>query len=217
VTGSAKPNQPWLASDGAQLDARRYAPATLRNRDHILPILRKELPTKGTVLEIASGSGEHIVYFANALPNLRWVPSDPDLVALASITAHLADASLANVYPPVIIDAAAEQWPEVHCDAVLCINMIHISPWSATVGLFAHATNLLRAGAPVIIYGPFIEEGLKTADSNMEFDQSLRDRNVDWGLRHVSAIDSVAAAQDFVRTRRIAMPANNLMLIWRRS
>jgi hypothetical protein len=198
------------------IDPRRHAPATLRNRDAILAVLRAELPSTGQVLEIASGSGEHIVHFGAALPALSWQPSDPDPTGLASIAAYVAEAGLSNVASPVAIDASAAEWDIVHADAILCINMIHISPWAATEGLFAGAARLLSQGAPLIAYGPYVEADVPTADSNIAFDQSLRARNPDWGLRDLAAVDQIATQCGFSRTRRIAMPANNLSLVWRR-
>lgn len=216
---SVRPPQPWLPGDGdsdGAADPRRHAPATLRNRDAILTILRKELPASGTVLEIASGSGEHAVYFASALPDLLWQPSDPDPAGLASIAAYRDDAALANLAPPLMLDAAAADWPLATADALVCINMVHISPWAATAGLFAGAARLLRPGAPLFVYGPFIEAAVPTADSNRDFDASLRARDPRWGLRDVAALDALAGTRGFVRTSRTTMPANNLALTWRR-
>lgn len=215
MTGTAAP-QPWMPGDAPPADHdRRHAPATLRNRDAILAVLRDELPASGTVLEIASGSGEHVVYFAAALPDLDWQPSDPDPAGLASITAHVAFAGLGNVAPSLALDASAPDWPVTRADAILCINMIHISPWAATRGLFAGAAQRLAAGAPLIAYGPFIEADVPTAASNVAFDQSLRDRDPTWGLRDLADVDRLAQAWGLSRTRRVAMPANNLMLVWR--
>jgi hypothetical protein len=210
------PPQPSTPGDEPASDPRRHAPATLRNRDHILPILLVELPQSGRVVEIASGSGEHVIYFAGAMPQLHWQPSDPDPAGLASIRAYGDDAALPNVAAPLLIDAAADAWPVDTADAVLCINMVHISPWAATVGLFAGAARILPRGAPLILYGPFIEPNVPTAASNLDFDASLRDRNPGWGLRDLSALDALAAGHGFTRTRCTAMPANNLLLVWRR-
>jgi Protein of unknown function (DUF938) len=208
--------QPWLPGEAPSEDARRHAPATLRNRDAILAVLQSELPTTGTILEIASGSGEHIVHFAAAMPALNWHPSDPDPSALASIAAHAGQTLLANLAPPALIDAAAADWPVTRADALLCCNMVHIAPWSAAQGLFAGAGRLLLPGAPLLLYGPFIEADVPTADSNLAFDASLKDRNPEWGLRDVTALDALAQSAGLRRTHRIAMPANNLMLVWRR-
>jgi Protein of unknown function (DUF938) len=201
---------------GPAVDPRRHAPATLRNREAILAVLREELSQTGTVLEIASGSGEHIVHFAAALPGLTWQPSDPDPSGLASITAYVTDSGLANITESLAIDASAANWPVADADAILCINMIHISPWAATEGLFAGAARLLPPGAPLIAYGPYFEADVPTAESNAAFDQSLRERDSAWGLRDLAVVDALAAAHGFARTRRVSMPANNLLLVWRR-
>jgi hypothetical protein len=210
--------EPWTPGGAeAAPDARRHAPATLRNRDAILAVLAEELPAEGTVLEVASGSGEHAVHFATALPALRWQPSDPDADALASIDAWVAATGAANVAPALRIDAAASGWPSVEADAVFCANMVHIAPWEAAAGLFAGAGRLLPPGAPLILYGPFIEDGVPTAESNLAFDLSLKSRDPRWGLRPVTALDALADAAGLTRTRRVAMPANNLVLVWRRT
>jgi hypothetical protein len=207
--------QPWLASDGGA-GAKRHAPATVRNRDAIAAVLAGWLPSEGTVLEIASGSGEHTVHFAAAFPALQWRPSDPDPAALTSIAAWRAGAELANIAPPVMLDAAAPEWPVRAADALLCINMIHISPWTATLGLFAGAARVLPQGAPLILYGPYLEAEIRTAESNRAFDASLRARNPDWGLRDLDAVKAAAAEAGLAFAERRAMPANNLMLLFRR-
>lgn len=209
--------EPWTPGGAkAAPDARRHAPATLRNRDAILAVLAEELPADGTVLEVASGSGEHAVHFATALPALRWQPSDPDADALASIDAWVAATGVANVAPALRVDAAASDWPLKEADAVFCANMVHIAPWEAAVGLFAGAGRLLPPGAALILYGPFIEDGVPTAESNLAFDVSLKSRDPRWGLRTAAALDALADAAGLTRTRRVAMPANNLMLVWRK-
>jgi hypothetical protein len=204
-----------MPGDDAAADPRRHAPATLRNRDVILPILREELPNTGLILEIASGSGEHAVFFAQHLSQLTWQPSDPDPAGLASIAAHSCDAGTANILPPLALDASAVDWPITCADAILCINMIHISPWAATAGLLAGAARILPPGAPLIAYGPFREADVPTAESNEAFDASLRERNADWGLRDLAAVDALVAGHGFTRTRRTKMPANNLLIVWR--
>ncbi|WP_313535721.1 DUF938 domain-containing protein [Sphingomonas sp.] len=201
----------WLAPPEG---VRRHAPATLRNRAAIATMLGELLPAAGAVLEVASGSGEHCAYFAEHFPKLEWHPSDPDPDALASIASWCA--GLANVRPPVALDAAAT-WPVGHADAVLCINMVHISPWAATLGLMAGAGRLLPPGAPLILYGPYREAGVPTAPSNEEFDESLRARNADWGLRLLDDVVEAAEAEGLVFERRVAMPANNLIVAFRRS
>ncbi len=207
---------PWMPSDGGS-DDRRHAPATLRNRDAIAAVLAEWLPARGTVLEVASGSGEHIVHFAETFPTLDWRPSDPDPAGLVSIAAWCADAGLANIAPPLALDASAGDWPIEHADAILCINMVHISPWAATLGLLSGAARLLRTGAPLILYGPYVEPDVLTADSNLAFDTSLRARDPAWGLRDVDDVKAAAAAAGLTFDERRAMPANNLMLLFRRT
>jgi len=205
----------WMPGEaGAEAD-KRYSPATLRNRDAIVDVLRTVLPEHGLVLEIASGSGEHVVHFARACPGLTWQPSDPDPAAIASIAAWSGEAGLANVRPPVRIDAAGGGWPGTRAEAILCINMVHIAPWAATVGLFREGAGVLVPGAPLILYGPYVEEGVETALSNVAFDGSLKERDPAWGLRDLADVDVVAAEYGFARMGRVEMPANNLMLIYR--
>lgn len=206
---------PWTPQ-GDGPDPRRHAPATLRNRDAIAAVLRDELPDAGLVLEVASGSGEHVVHFAVTFPALDWQPSDPDPAALASIAALRGDANLPNLRAPLLIDAANADWPIDAADALLCINMVHISPWAATLGLLARGAQLLAPGAPLILYGPYVEDDVPTAPSNLAFDRSLKDRNPEWGLRTLTDVDRAAADAGLERTRRVAMPANNLMLVYRR-
>ncbi len=209
--------QPWLPGEAPGERDKRHAPATARNRDAILAMLCGELPPTGMVLEIASGSGEHAVHFARALPTLRWLPSDPDPAALRSITAWADGAGLDNLAPPLRIDAAEpDAWPISKADAVLCINMVHISPWPATSGLLRGAARLLPAGAPLCLYGPFFREGMPSAPSNSAFDESLRARNPDWGLRWVHDVEGAARSEGLSLARIVEMPANNLSLIFRR-
>jgi hypothetical protein len=197
-------------------DARIYAPATQRNRDVILDVLRKILPPSGLVLEIASGSGEHAVHFAQALPQLAFQPTDPTEDALASITAWIAAAKAANVRSPLLLDVTAQTWPVKSADAVLCINMIHISPWSATLGLMRGAASLLRSGAPLYTYGPYKRGGTHTAPSNADFDASLRARDPSWGVRDLEEVAAAAQAAGFTAPEITQMPANNLSLVFRR-
>lgn len=204
---------PWMPGDGGA-DLKRHAPATLRNRDAIVAVLKDWLPSSGTVLEIASGSGEHAVHFGAAFPALDWQPSDPDTDALTSITAWSAEAGLGNIRSPLMLDASARDWSVEPVDAVLCINMIHISPWDATLGLFAGAARLLSPGAPLILYGPYLEAEVPVAESNLAFDASLRARNPEWGLRDTAAIMRAAADAGLAFAERRAMPANNLMLLF---
>ena len=195
---------------------KRHAPATARNSQPLAEVLARELPASGTVLEIASGSGEHAVFMARRFPALDWQPSDRDAEALASVDAWAAEARLANLRPAIALDAAAPDWPIVSTDALLCVNMLHISPWDAVVGLFAGAGRVLGSGAPLVLYGPFVEPDVETAASNHAFDQSLRQRDPAWGLRSTADLDRLAAGHRMTRTARCAMPANNLVLVYRR-
>lgn len=195
---------------------KRHAPATGRNREPIAAVLTEELPDAGVVLEIASGTGEHAVHFARTYPHLAWQPSDPDPAARDSILAWRAEAGLPNLLPPIDLDAAAGAWPLSRADAVVCVNMVHISPPAAAEGLVRGAARLLAPGAPLIVYGPYLEDGVETAPSNLAFDADLKARNAEWGLRRVAWLDSRAHAQGLRRTRRVAMPANNLVLVYRR-
>lgn len=192
----------------------RHAPATARNRDPILAVLRDVLPVRGLVLEIASGTGEHAAAFAATLPDLDWQPSDPDADARASIDAWCA--AQPNVRPALAIDAAAPDWPVAAADAILCINMVHISPWAATEGLMAGAARLLPPGAPLYLYGPYRRTGVATAPSNDAFDADLRARNPAWGLRMLEDVTALAAAHGLLGDRVVEMPANNLFVIFRR-
>ena len=195
---------------------KRHAPATARNSAPIAAVLGQELPPNGTVLEVASGTGEHAVFFAREFPHLLWQASDPDADALASIAEWAAESGTINLLPPVRLDASEARWPVESADALVCINMVHISPWAATTGLFAGAARLLPAAAPVILYGPYRERDVPTAESNEAFDASLKARDPQWGLRLAEDVDALAQSHGFVRTARYAMPANNLMLAYRR-
>jgi SAM-dependent methyltransferase len=195
---------------------KRHAPAAGRNREPIAAVLTEELPAAGVVLEVASGTGEHAVHFARTFPALAWQPSDPDAAARSSIEAWREEAGLANLRPPVALDAATLPWPVEAADAVLCINMVHISPVAATEGLLAGAAGLLKPGAPLVLYGPYLEAAVETAPSNLAFDASLRSRDPAWGLRSVEWLDERAAGHGFARTRRVNMPANNLVLVYRK-
>ncbi len=196
---------------------KQEAPAAARNRDPIADVLEKELPPSGTVLEIASGTGEHVIHFAARFPALTWQPSDPDEGARASIAAWRDEAGLANIAPPILIDASADGWDVERADAVLCINMVHISPLAASHGLVREAARLLAPGAPLILYGPYLEQGVDTVASNVAFDLSLKSRDPSWGLRHLTWLDELASEHGFARTRRVEMPANNLLLVYRKN
>jgi Protein of unknown function (DUF938) len=197
-------------------DHRQYAPATARNRDFILDVLRDVLPMTGVILEIASGSGEHVVHFARNLPSLVFQPSDPEPDALRSISAWVAAAEVANVRAPIVLDASQSSWPIASAEGIICINMVHISPWDATVGLFRGAAAILPPGSPFYLYGPYKREGFATAPSNRAFDQSLRDCNPTWGLRNLEAVVAIAQSVGFSVPTVTEMPANNLSVVFRR-
>ncbi len=193
------------------------SPATARNRDPILQVLRPRLPKRGVVLEIAAGAGEHAAYIAAALPHLQWRPTDPDPGALASIAAWRSHAARPNLLAPLPLDAAdPDAWPIGQADAVVAINMIHISPWDATRGLMTGAGRLLPPGGPLFLYGPFIEPDIETAPSNLSFDLSLRSRNPAWGIRHLDDVAALAVQHRLKLSERVAMPANNLALFFRK-
>lgn len=204
--------QPFVFEAGAEV--KRHAPATERNRDVIAQTLACVLPTEGLVLEVASGTGEHVVHFAKMFPALTWQPSDPDPIALASINAWRADSKVPNVRPAMLLDASAD-WPIAQADAVVCINMTHISPWAATVGLLRNAARLLPQSAVLFIYGPYNQRDVPLADSNAAFDAALRQQNALWGLRFVEDIAAEANVSGLHLDLVIDMPANNLSLIFR--
>lgn len=197
-------------------EAKRHAPATARNRDVITAALSGILPANGEVLEIASGTGEHIVHFAQAFPVLFWQPSDPDPIAIASIAAWTADAGANNVKPPVQLDAAG-RWPVVKANAIICINMAHISPWAATLGLLRHAAAIFASGEPLYIYGPFWQREVPPSEGNIAFDAALKQQNPEWGLRFVEDVANEATSVGLWLDAIIPMPANNLSVIFRRS
>lgn len=197
-------------------DPRLSSPAALRNRVPIADLLRPVLPESGTVLELASGSGEHVIHFASLFPQLVWQPSDPSPEARASIAEWVESEGLTNVLPPLDIDASSETWPLQRADAMITINMIHISPWPATQGLLAGAGRLLPAGAPLILYGPYRREGQPLVPSNVEFDASLRARNSAWGIRLLEDVASLAEQSGLSLTSVTELPANNLGVIFTR-
>lgn len=192
------------------------APAVARNRDPILEVLRRVLPARGFVLEIASGTGEHAIHFAGALPGLTWQPSDPNANARSSIAAWRRSAALANMLPPIALDVTSQRWPVERADAVVCINMIHIAPWRAAEGLMAGAARVLSAGGVLFLYGPYKEAGRHTAPSNEAFDADLRARNPEWGVRDLDDVKALADQNGFDFAERVAMPANNLSVVFRR-
>lgn len=195
------------------------SPAVARNTAPILEVLRAHLPARARVLEIASGSGEHALAFARALPATTWTPSDPSPEALASIAAWRAEAGLPSLNAPFELDAAApETWPKVDVQVVFCANMIHISPWAATEGLLAGAGRILPdPGGLLVLYGPYRESDVPLAPSNTTFDASLKSRDPAWGLRDLDEVVALAKTHRLHLTRRVEMPANNLMLLFRRA
>ena len=197
-------------------DARRTAPATRRNRDPILDVLRRVLPAMGMVLEVASGTGEHVVYLARHLPDLDWQPSDPSAGARESIAAWVAAGGLANVLPPIDLDASQSPWPAEYVAAILCINMTHISPWEATVGLMRGAGQVLPRAGILYLYGPFRRPGRPLEPSNEAFDRDLRAQDPRWGLRSLDVVIKCAFDHGLVFEQTIEMPANNLSVIFRK-
>ena len=198
-------------------DARLIAPATARNREPIASVLRRHLPQSGLVLEIASGSGEHVVYFAvTQSADLRFQPSDPDAGARASLEDWIELSGVANVLPAIALDAAAEAWPLQRADAVICINMIHIAPWDAAIGLVRGAAEVLPVGGVLYLYGPFRRNGRHTAASNETFDRSLRYRDPSWGVRDLEDVVKLALLRGFSQPIVEEMPANNLSVIFSR-
>lgn len=195
---------------------KREAPAAQRNRQPILEVLQRHLPDEGLVLEIASGTGEHVVHFATAAPGLTFQPSDPDDGARASIDDWVATLGLANVRPALALDVTSPTWPIDHVAAILCSNMIHIAPWEATVGLMAGAGRILPPGGLLFLYGPYRRGGQHTAPSNEAFDLDLRRRNPAWGVRDLEAVVALATDQGFNPPTITEMPANNLTLAFKR-
>ncbi|WP_106639132.1 DUF938 domain-containing protein [Allosphingosinicella vermicomposti] len=202
--------------DGAG-EARRSAPHVARNADPITEVLREVLPDAGLVLEIASGTGEHALHFARAFPHLLFQPTDADPVALRSVEAWRTADGAPNLLAPVPLDAAEpDRWPVDHADAILCINMVHISPWAATLGLLKGAGKLLREGGVLYVYGAYRQRGVEAAPSNEAFDRSLKDRNPEWGLRYVEDVVAAAGAEGLALDDIKEMPAHNLSLVFRK-
>lgn len=197
-------------------DDRRSAPHVARNAAPIAEVLATILPAQGLVLEVASGTGEHAVHFARAFPQLEWQPSDPDPDARRSIEAWRAEAALPNLRPPLALDACAADWPVDRADAVLCINMVHISPWPATEGLLRGAGRRLDPGAPLYLYGPYFQAGVPTAPSNLAFDASLRARDPEWGVRELDDVSALAREHGLMLDSIVPMPANNLSVVFRK-
>lgn len=198
---------------------RQSAPAVQRNREPILAVLRNHLPRSGRALEIASGTGEHCIAFARAFPGIAWQPSDMAQDALESIEAWRQDAGLANVAPPLHLDVSAPDWPlkaGERADAILAINLVHISPWSATEGLMQGAERLLSAGGLLYLYGPYKRGGAHTAPSNADFEGWLKRQDTAWGVRELEDVEALGAAHGLMPESIVEMPANNLSLIFRK-
>jgi hypothetical protein len=198
------------------IEGAQTPPAVARNRDPILAVLRRVLPARGTVLEIASGTGEHAVHCAAGLPHLLWQPTDIDSNALRSIAAYRHAAQLPNLLAPLELDVTSPVWPVKTAEAIVSINMIHIAPWAAAEGLMASAGRLLTDGNVLYLYGPFKENGLHTAPSNASFDASLRRQNQEWGVRDIGEVSELARKHRLILVERVTMPANNLSLVFRR-
>ncbi|WP_455374327.1 DUF938 domain-containing protein [Limibacillus halophilus] len=198
-------------------DARLFSPSSQRNREPILEVLRRVLPSSGILLEVASGTGEHAAFMAPALSPLIWQPSDPDDAMRASIEAHVEATASPNLMPPLRLDVHQEVWPLSRADALVCCNMIHISPWSATEALLEGAAKLLSPGGILYLYGPYITEERPTAPSNLAFDEDLRRRNPEWGLRSLEQVVALAGSHGHVLEEVVEMPANNLSVVFRRS
>ena len=197
-------------------DARQYAPATERNREAILEVLLEVLPPTGTVLEVSSGTGEHAVFFAPRLTPRHWLPTDPNPLAIASINAWRSYTKPENLYPPIVLDACQPNW-ELGVEpisAIVNINMIHIAPWEACLGLMTGAGRILSPGGILYLYGPFTRGGKHTSPSNIAFDESLREQNPNWGVRDLDKVVAVAKSQQLNLVKIVAMPANNLSVIF---
>lgn len=195
---------------------RQHAPSAERNREPILAVLERVLPATGTVLEIASGTGQHAIHFAAALPHLVWQPSDLDDEARASIAAWTAQSGLANVRPPLALDVRDASWGIEAAAAIVCINMIHISPWASAQALIGGAGRLLGPGGVLFLYGPYRRGGAHTAPTNAAFDEQLQRRNPAWGVRDMEDVVALADAAGFDADEPVEMPANNFSLVFRK-
>jgi len=199
------------------MSTRPHSPAADRNKEPILAVLREVLAPSGRALEIASGTGQHVVHFAAALPQWQWQPTDGDTAMLPAIARRVAEAGLANVRAPVALDVTAPQWPLTETfDAIFCANMLHIAPWAVCAGLMQGAARHLSPGGVLVTYGPYLEDGVETAAGNLAFDASLRDRDPAWGIRRREDVETEARRAGLVPRARHAMPANNLLLVFGR-
>jgi hypothetical protein len=199
------------------MDSRETAPSAERNKQPILEVLARVLPPRGLVLEIGSGTGQHVTHFARFLPALTFQPSEMDVARHASIEAWVAEGKLSNVKPPLAIDVTKHPWPLSAADAVVCINVIHIAPWEATIALMAGAGRILPAGGVLVTYGPYMRAGVHTSQSNEAFDASLRARNALWGVRDIDKVAEVASHEGLALEEAVPMPANNFTMVWRKS
>jgi cyclopropane fatty-acyl-phospholipid synthase-like methyltransferase len=197
-------------------NGRWHSPAADRNKGPILDVLRRVLPPTGNVLEIGSGSGQHVIHFAEALPDLTWQPTDADAELRASVTMHLRASPLKNVNPPVELDVMRLPWPVRSADAIVSINMIHIAPRAATRALLEGAGQTLKAGGALVLYGPYRRHGRHTALSNEAFDAALRTRNPEWGLRDLEDVTRLAEGSGLALEEVVEMPANNLTLVFQK-
>ncbi|MBK9368605.1 MAG: DUF938 domain-containing protein [Deltaproteobacteria bacterium] len=197
-------------------DRRRHAEATLRNREPILQVLQSILPVEGTLLEIASGTGEHAAHLAARMPRVRWIPTDGDEDAVESIAAWRAAEGSPNLLAPRLLDVREEDWGVTGLDAIVCVNMIHISPWECTEALMRGAARALKPGGLLYLYGPFMLDGLHTAPSNERFDRMLLMQDPSWGVRDLGAVEDTALANGLVFDGKVEMPANNLSVWFRR-
>ena len=201
------------------MPAPGFSPAADRNKQPILAVLRHLLPDAGSALEIASGTGQHVAWFAAGLPRWTWQPTDVQPSALDSVAAWVAQQGLANVLPPLQLDVIAPRWlpDDARFDAIVCANMLHIAPWATCAALMQGSARHLAAGGVLVTYGPYLEDGVPTSEGNLAFDQSLRAHDAAWGLRHREDVQAEAAQAGLQLEARHAMPSNNLLLVWTRA
>ena len=199
-----------------QADGKWFIPSAERNKGPILNVLARVLPRQGVVLEVASGTGQHVIHFAKALPDLTWQPSDPDAELRQSVALRVGEERLTNVNPPIDLDVTRLPWPLQTADAVVCINLLHVAPWSATLALLEGAKAVLPTQHVLFLYGPYRRFGQHTSKSNEQFDSDLRTHNSEWGLRDLETVSQSAASSGLVLTEIVEMPANNFSLVFKR-
>ena len=201
------------------MTAPDYSPAADRNKQAILEVLLKFLPERGHALEIASGTGQHVAWFASGLPGWAWQPSDAQPDGFESINAWVAEQGVGNVCSPLVVDVMAPHWlpDQPLFDLIYCANMLHISPWATCAALMRGSTQHLAPGGRLVTYGPYLEDGVPTSPGNLSFDQSLRERNPAWGIRRIEDVKAQAAKPGLKLLARHAMPANNLLLVWKQA